>query len=94
METLTPEENLLAQVARATCFAVRFQAGEVPDSDVRLYVDELIALYRRKPDGTLSGTGSEEPGTVASAVQFCAEQLQHVAPEQASKLRLALSGNR
>ena len=86
MNTLTPEENLVAAVARSTCFAYRLDPTEVPESDVEMYVDELIALYHRKPDAVLAGSGGE-PDTVASSVRFCAEQLQDAAPEQASRLR-------
>ena len=92
MEILSPDENLIASVARATCFAFRFEAGEVPASDVHLYVDELIALYRSKPTGVLRNTTDEEPETVESSMRFCADQLERVAPEQAAKLRSVLSG--
>jgi len=93
MNILTPEENLIASVARSTCFAYRLDPTEVPESDVRVYVDELIALYRRKPDAVLAGSGGG-PDTVATSVRFCSEQLQEAAPEQASKLRAVLVEDR
>ena len=92
MDLLTPEENLIVHVARATCFSCRFEAGEVPEGDIQLYVDELIALFRRKPAADLVHTPEEEPLTLAGTLQFCAEQLDQIAPEQASKLRAALEG--
>ena len=93
METLTADENLIAHVARSTCFAYRFEAGDVPDADVRLYVDELISLFRRKPTGVLVRTeDNQEPGTLAATLEFCAAQLEAVSPEQSSRLRSALSG--
>ena len=91
MPTLDPEENLIALVARATCFAYRVDADEVSESDVRLYVDELIALYRRKPDARSPG---DEPVTVAESLRFCAEQLTDVAPEHAARLRDELEKDR
>jgi len=90
MNILTSEENLIAAVARSTCLAYRLDAAEVPESDVHLYVDELIALYRRKPDAPLANETGDSPGTVASSLRFCAEQLQDAAPQEASRLRAAL----
>jgi hypothetical protein len=91
MDTLTAEENLIAQVARATCFAFRFKSGNVPNEDVQLYVNALIALHRRKPIALLLQQESgDEPETVASSLAFCADQLSQVAPDQAKKLRRAL----
>ena len=94
MNALTPEENLIAAVARSTCFAYRVDPTEIPDSDVRLYVDELIALYRRKPDAALAQSSGGERDTVAGSLRFCADQLQDAAPEQASRLRDALGSGR
>ena len=93
MNTLTPEENLIATVARSTCFAYRLDPEEVPVSDVQLYVDELIALYRRKPDAALTQSAAE-PDNVAASVRFCAEQLETAAPAQAAKLREVLVESR
>jgi hypothetical protein len=93
MQTLDPEENLIAHVARATCFAYRFESGEVPASDVDRYVDELIALFRRKPDAPLIDS-DDQPATVAATLEFCADQLQEVAPEHASRLRAVLESAR
>jgi hypothetical protein len=90
VNTLTPEENLIAAVARSTCFAYRVDPADVPETDVQLYVDELIALYRRKPDALLALKPGDKPDTVAGSVRFCAEQLQDAAPQHASKLRAAL----
>src|SRR2546422_10514876 len=87
MNTLTPEENLVAAVARSTCFAYRLDPTEVPESDVEMYVEELIALYHRKPDAVLAGSGGEQ-NTVASSVRFCAEQLQDAAPERSEERRV------
>jgi hypothetical protein len=92
MEALTPEENLIAHVARATCLAYRIGTGEVPESDVRLYVDELVSLFRRKPNGVLVHADSNQPpGTLVATLEFCANQLEGVAPDQSSRLRSALS---
>jgi hypothetical protein len=95
MTTLSPEENLIVSVARATCFAFRFESGEVPQSDVGSYVDELLAVYERNPQAhLLQEEGGPRPETVASSVAFCAEQLDQVAPQLAQRLRLALVTNR
>ncbi len=90
MNTLTAEENLIASVARATCFAYRLDPAEVPQTDVQLYVDELIALFHRKPHALLAQRPGEDPDTVAGSLRFCAEQLQDAAPQQASRLWTAL----
>jgi len=90
MNALTPEENLIAAVAGSTCFAYRLDPAEVPESDVQLYVDEVIALYRRKPDALLAHKPGDKPDTVAASLRFCADQLQDAAPHQASRLRTAL----
>jgi len=90
MNILTSEENLIAAVARSTCFAYRVDPAEVPESDVQTYVDELIALYRRKPDALLAHKAGDRADTVAGSLRFCAEQLQDAAPQQASRLRAAL----
>jgi hypothetical protein len=90
VELLTPDEVLIVRVARATCFGYRFESGEVPEDDVHQYVDELIALYRRKPKSLLADANSEEPETLEGSLEFCAEQLAEAAPDQASKLRSAL----
>ena len=94
MNDLTPEENLIAAIARSTCFAYRVDPAEVPETDVQLYVDQLIALYRRKPNARLAPTAGDEADTVAGSLRFCAEQLQHAAPEQALRLRGALQSDR
>jgi hypothetical protein len=97
MELLTPDEILIVRVARATCFGYRFESGGVPDEDVHQYVDELIALYRRKPKSLLAeASAANESETLESSLEFCAQQLADTAPEQASKLRSALknSGSR
>jgi len=90
---LTREENLIAHVAKATCFAFRFPDGGVPESDGRLYVRELVALYQRKPDGVLvAANEGAAPESVATVLQFCADQLKDVAPDKAAELRVALMG--
>lgn len=94
MTTLTPEENLIAAVARSTCFAYRVDPSEVPESDVQLYVDELIALFRRKPDAQLATRPGDQADTVRESLAFCAEQLETAAPELASRLRKALQSDR
>jgi hypothetical protein len=94
MEALTPEENLVAHVARATCFAYRVDPGEVPESDVRLYVDELISLFHHKPSAVLpTDSDGEVSETLRSAVAFCAEQLKDVAPREAARLDSLLQGS-
>ena len=90
MQILDPEENLIATVARATCFTYRLDADEVPESDVELYVKELVSLYRRKPDALLTGS-SGEASSVADTVRFCADQLKDVAPGHAATLRSLLA---
>ena len=93
METLSADENLIAHIARATCFAYRFESGEVREADVRQYIDELVSLFRRKPTSVLvQSENNEAPGTLAATLEFCANQLVTVAPEQSSRLRSALSG--
>jgi hypothetical protein len=87
METLSTEENLIAAVARATCFTYRLDAQEVPESDVQLYVDELISLYRRKPQARRAPGSDSSEETVADTVRFCADQLKDVAPAHAARLR-------
>jgi hypothetical protein len=91
MEMLSPEENLVATVARATCFAYRVDAQAVPEGDVELYVEELINLYSRKPDARLARGSGNDVDTVADTVRFCADQLKDVAPAQAARLRTALT---
>ena len=89
MQTLDPEENLIATVARATCFTYRLDVDEVPTSDVELYVNELVSLFHRKPDALLTES-SGEAASVADTVRFCAEQLKDVAPGHAATLRSLL----
>ena len=91
-QVVTADENLIAHVARATCLTYRLDPRQVPDSEVRLYVDELIALYQAKPNAMLRPTRDGEQETVASSVRFCADELDSVAADQASKLRSALNG--
>jgi hypothetical protein len=92
MQFLTPDEILIVRVARATCFGYRFESGEVPEDDVRQYVDELIALYRRKPKGILAEAGAgKEQESLESSLEICADELAEAAPDQASKLRSVLN---
>ena len=86
MERLDPEENLIATVARATCFGYRLDPNEVPASDVDLYVDELVTLYARKPQAQMSQGSGADSSTLADTIRFGAEQLKEVAPHHSSKL--------
>ena len=94
MEALTQEENLVAHVARATCLTFRLDPNEVPESDVRLYVDELISLFQRKPSAVLAtGDVGEGPESLLATVAFCAAELNEVAPAEAARLRSVLQAS-
>jgi hypothetical protein len=94
MERLDAEENLIAAVARATCLGYRLDPNEVPAADVDLYVEELVALYGRKPQAHLFRGPDEDSSTLADTVRFCAEQLKEVAPQHASRLLSLLAKDR
>jgi hypothetical protein len=94
LEALTPDENLIAHVARATCFGYRLDPEEVPESDLRLYVNELISLFSRKPSAVLATSGQGEvPQSLAATVAFCAHELKDAAPTQAARLRALLKAS-
>jgi len=93
VDTLTSEEQLIVRVATATCFAYPFKSGDVPLSDVQLYVKELVDLYRRKPSALTTGGWDSQMPDLRSALEFCAQRLAGSAPDQAAELLAALSSS-
>jgi hypothetical protein len=84
---LTKEERLVANIARATCFAFRVDPANTEESDVDAYVELLLGLLRTKPDAVVSLVDAT---TIRDSVAFCVEQLGECAPAQAAALRNAL----
>ena len=89
MDVLSNDDQLILRVALATCFAYPRDPAAVPFEDVRLYVDHLIDLHSRHPR-TSTNSSAGLPQDMTSALEFCAAQLQNVAPDEATRLRLAL----
>ena len=89
MDVLSEDDQLVVRVALATCFTYPRDRDGVPLEDVRLYVDHLINLHTRHPRAATNSSPGL-PQDVPSALEFCAAQLQDLAPEQAKRLRLAL----
>lgn len=90
MKQLTSDERLMVRVAVATCFAFPFDSGEVPLTDVRDYVDDLIALHRSNPHAATRASDGL-PQDVGSTLEFCADRLDDAAPKEAARLRSALA---
>ena len=89
MDILSEDDQLILRVALATCFTYPRDPDGVPFEDVRLYVDHLIDLHSRHPRAATNSSAGL-PQDVTSALEFCAAQLQDVAPDEAARLRLAL----
>ena len=91
MDILSEDDQLILRVALATCFTYPRDLDGVPLEDVRLYVNHLIDLYSRHPNAATNSSPSL-PQDMISALEFCASQLQDVAPDEARRLRIALGG--
>ena len=91
VDILSEDDQLILRVALATCFTYPRDLDGVPLEDVRLYVNHLIDLYSRHPDAATNSSPSL-PQDMASALEFCASQLQDVAPDEARRLRIAQGG--
>jgi hypothetical protein len=89
MDVLPEDDQLILRVALATCFTYRLDADGTPFDDVRLYVNHLLDLYARHPDAA-TNSSSGLPQDMPAALEFCATQLQDVAPDEARRLRIAL----
>jgi len=89
VEILSENDQLILRVALATCFTYPRDLEGTPFEDVRLYVNHLIDLYSRHPDAATNSSPGL-PQDMTSALEFCANQLQDVAPNEANRLRLAL----
>ena len=89
MDILSEDDQLILRVALATCFTYPRDLNGVPLDDVRLYVNHMIDLYSRHPDAATNSSAGL-PQDMTSALEFCAAQLQDVAPDEATRLRLAL----
>jgi hypothetical protein len=90
MDVLSEDDQLILRVALATCFTYPRDQEGVPFEDVRLYVNHLIDLYSRHPDA-VTNSSSGLPQDMPGALEFCAAQLQDVAPEEAQRLRMTLA---
>ncbi len=90
MDVLSEDDQLILRVALATCFTYPRDQEGVPFEDVHLYVNHLIDLYSRHPDAA-TNSSSGLPQDMPGALEFCAVQLQDVAPEEAQRLRTTLA---
>lgn len=91
MALLNAEENLIVQVAKATCFVHRIDAAQAPASEVGDSVEKLIQLWNAKRtsrDDPLDGRVSVD---LRGAIESCAGELDSVLPDQAARLRAALA---
>ena len=87
---LPDEEQLVLRVALATCFSHRVDPENTSIEDVEAYVGQLIRIFQLHPNAP-THSSPPLPQDMRGALEFCAGQIEVAAPNQAQRLRVALS---